>query len=110
MRHFKLVVILFFPIILFANAYEENCMSCHGQFPGQLRVFMNKYTIKYSSEDKIKKAIYTYLKNPTKQNSIMPMGFLNRFGIKEKSNLSEQELNEAIDIYYKKFNLRQYIK
>ena len=31
----------------------------------------------------------------------MPFGFLNRFGVKEKSPLSPKELQEAINEYYK---------
>jgi hypothetical protein len=66
--------------------------------------------MKYSSEKRIKRAIYSYLVTPSIDKSVMPRGFLNRFGIKQKSKLSEKELKNAIDIYYTKYNIKQYIK
>ncbi len=72
-------------------------------------MFMKKYTLKYSSEVKIKKAIFEYLKNPSIEKSVLPYGFLNRFGIKEKSSLEDKELNKMVDIYYEKFNIKSKI-
>jgi hypothetical protein len=40
----------------------------------------------------------------------MPLGFLSRFDIKDKTKLNDEELKEAIDIYYEKYNLLQLIK
>jgi hypothetical protein len=36
----------------------------------------------------------------------MPNGFLRRFGIKEKTTLSDKILKEDIDTYYKKYNFK----
>ncbi len=112
MRNIKFLI----PLLIFiqttqltANSFETNCKKCHFQ-TRQLQMFISKYTLKYSSEHKIKEAIFKYLKNPTKDNSVMPVGFLNRFGIKEKSNLDDNELKNAIDIYYKEYNLKNIIK
>ncbi len=106
MCHSKLLKYLFFimaPLLLLANPYEQNCLECHGDAEQQMGVFFGRYLIQYSSERKVKKALYDYLSDPTYQKSVMPMGFLNRFGIKEKSDLSNKDLKEAIDTYYKNF-------
>jgi hypothetical protein len=66
---------------------------------------MKKYTLKYSSEEKIKKAIFQYLKNPTFKKSILPVEYLNKFGIKEKTTMDDKTLKDMIDIYYNKFNM-----
>ncbi|MBT3280279.1 MAG: hypothetical protein HOF69_07125 [Campylobacteraceae bacterium] len=71
---------------------------------------MKRYTLKYSSESKIKDAIFRYLKAPTQNRSIMPFGFIQRWGFKDESLLSDNELKNAINIYYENYNLKQYIK
>ena len=73
-------------------------------------MFINKYTIQYSSEKRIKEAIYKYLRNPSIEKSIMPRGFLNRFGVKEAINIDEKDLIESIDEYYKIYNITQKLR
>lgn len=109
MYKYKLVILIFLFQNLFANEFETNCKSCHFS-PNQLNMFMNRYTLKYSSEQKIKGAIFDYLKNPQKENSVMPMGFLNRFGLKEAINLDDETLKKSINKYYELYNLKKRIK
>ena len=91
--------------LLNADSFENNCLECHtNNF--QLSMFMKKYALKYSSEKKIKRAIYEYLKNPTYEKSVLPFGYLNKFGIKEKTILKDEELNKMTNIYYDKFNIK----
>ena len=105
----KLLIINFlFLSILNGSEFEKNCLSCHtNEF--QFQMFMKKYTIKHSSEKRIKKAIFEYLKNPSYTTSLLPFGYLNRFGIKDKSNLEDKDLKDMIDIYYKNYNLKSKI-
>jgi len=104
-----LVIVLLLTTYLNANVFERNCQSCHHNNT-QLKMIMSRYTLKFSSEKRIKEAIFTYLKNPSRELSSMPLGFLSRFDIKEKTKLSDEELKEAINIYYKNFNLLQLIE
>jgi hypothetical protein len=71
---------------------------------------MAKYTLKYSSEKFIKKALFKFLKNPTSNKSIMPYSYIIKYGFKEDSNLNDKELKQAIDTYYEKYNLQLFIK
>ena len=104
-----LVVILLLSTYLNANVFEKDCQACHTNNT-QLKMIMSRYTLNFSSEKKIKEALFNYLKNPSKELSSMPLGFLSRFDIKEKTKLNDEELREAIDIYYKKYNLLQLIE
>ena len=88
-----------------ASSFEQNCLSCHGN-DFKFNMMMKKYTQKYSSEKRIKEAIFDYLKEPLSTKSILPSEYIQRFGIKEKSNLDDKTLKRMIDIYYEKFNLR----
>ena len=93
---------------LHADSFKQNCLECHSN-EFQLAMFMKKYTLKYSSEKRIKKALYSYLKNPTYDASILPFGYLNRFGIKDKTTLSDAELERMLSIYYEKYNIKSKI-
>lgn len=105
----NILVIALFLNFLNADIFEENCRVCHTN-PTQLTMIMSRYTLVYSSENKIKEAMIKFLKEPSKENSAMPLGFLSRFDIKEPTKLDEVQLKEAIEIYYKQFNLTRLIK
>lgn len=99
--------IMFFVFLIYAQAsveFEKNCLSCHGD-DFKFNIIMKKYTLKYSSEAKIKKAIFDYLKEPSFENSILPLEYIKKFGIKQKSSLTDDTLEQMVDIYYEKFNL-----
>jgi len=104
----KIILAVFCFATLSASSYEDNCLKCH-KVEFKLNMFMKNYTIKYSSEKRVKEAIYLYLKNPTLEKSVLPYGFLKRFGIKEKSTLDDKLLKEMIDIYYEKHNMKSKI-
>lgn len=107
MHHYTKIIIFTFLISdsLFGGNFEKNCLECHFATE-QLKMFLERYEEKYGSEKEVKKAIFEYLKNPKKETSIMPNGFLRRFGIKEKSTLSDKILKEEIDTYYTKYNFK----
>lgn len=111
MRTFKLAVVF---VVTFQNLFcqslfEQNCKNCHFA-PRQLDMFISRYTLKYSSETKIKEAIFKYLKDPKEENSVMPRGFLARFGVKNRSTLDDAILKKSIDQFYDIYNLKKRIK
>lgn len=93
---------------LSASNFEENCLNCHSR-DFKFAMMMKKYTQKYSSEPKIKEAIFEYLKNPSADKSVLPYEYINRFGVKEKTTLDDATLREMIDVYYQMFNMKEKI-
>lgn len=93
---------------LSASNFEENCLNCHSK-DFKFAMMMKKYTQKYSSERKIKEAIFEYLKNPSTDKSVLPYEYINRFGVKEKTTLDDATLREMIDVYYQIFNIKEKI-
>lgn len=87
------------------NVFESNCVKCHKKLPVSIDKYFYRYLLKYSSERGVKKYMVDYLKEPTKDKTIMPEAFINRFGIKKKSKLSDEKLKEAIDIYWEKYKV-----
>lgn len=105
----KFLYICLLSIFLFANEdkdiYESNCVKCHDKLPVSIDKFFYKYLLKYSSEKDVKKAMMDYMKNPIDENSIMGDSFINRFGIKKKSKLNDNDLKEALDTYWEKYKI-----
>jgi hypothetical protein len=73
--------------------------------PVKIDKFFYRYLLKYSSEENLKNALSTYLKNPTKETTILQEGLLNRFGIKEKTTLGDADLENAIDEYWDTYTI-----
>jgi hypothetical protein len=101
-------VVLILLVSVYGDIFEQNCLKCHNS--QELNIFMKKYTLRYSSETKIKKALFNFLDHPTSSVPLMPYSFIIKNGYKQKLNLTQSKLKEAINIYYKNYNLKQYIK
>ena len=92
------------------DAYERHCVECHNELPTSLqRIFMN-YLLVYSGEKNMKAGLKHYLQYPSKEISVMSDLFIDNYGIKKKSNLSEKEIDKALDIYWDKFKVFNKLK
>ena len=49
--------------------------------------------------------MFDYMKNPSVEKTIMSESFITRFGIKKKTNLSDDKLMEALDIYWNEYKV-----
>lgn len=92
------------------NIYEQNCLACHKDMAVKIDKFFYRYLLKYSSENEVKHAMMEYLKNPNLKDTILVDGLINRFGLKKKTTLNDEELAEAIDIYWKTYNVFEKLK
>jgi hypothetical protein len=102
----KIVVILSLSAVLLnADIYETNCVSCHNKLPVSIDKYFYRYLLKYSSEREVKKAMLNYLKSPSKKASVMGESFISRFGVKKKSALSKRKLKKAVDKYWEKYKV-----
>lgn len=87
------------------SVYTQNCIACHKEIPVSIDKYFYRYLLKYSSEKKVKHAIKHYLQNPSQEKTVMADAFINRFGIKNKSKLSDKDLENAINEYWKTFKI-----
>ena len=97
----KILLVVLLHITLMAGVYEQNCVECHKDMPEKIDKFFYRYLLKYSSEEDLKSALTSYLKNPTKEKTILQEGLQNRFGVKDKTTLSDEEVKKAVDEYWK---------
>ncbi len=106
-------VVLLILLILNIKSYdlfEANCIYCHKMMQVSLKDMFFKYLLKYSSENTVKLVMFYYLKEPKPELSVMPKEYIKIFGIKDKSDLSEEELKKAIDIYWDRYKVFGKIK
>lgn len=102
----KYIFILFFSLSLHAKSiYEYNCVSCHEGMTITLDKFFFRYLLKYSSEEKVKKALADYLKEPKAENSILEPSLISRIGVKKRTPLSDKELAEALNEYWERYKV-----
>ncbi|AXK48963.1 hypothetical protein CRU87_02625 [Aliarcobacter trophiarum LMG 25534] len=92
------------------NIYEKNCITCHNKIPVTIDKYFYRYLLEYSNEEDVKNAMFDFLKNPTKEGSLMSESIIKRFGLKRKTRLSDDELKEALDIYWREYNLFDKLK
>jgi len=92
------------------NIYEKECIPCHKYFPASLERMFMTYLKVYSGELTLKASLKAFLKRPDIELSVMSDMFLENFSVKEKSKLSNKELDEAINIYWDLYNVRNKLK
>lgn len=91
--------------VLSATIYEKNCVACHKNLPTSLqRMFMN-YLLVYGGEKNMKAGLKHYLQYPSKHITVMSNLFIENYPIKERTTLSNSEIDEALDTYWDKFKV-----
>jgi len=90
-----------------ASVLQNNCFNCHQQYKIPNKLIYQRYLAKYSTEDRMKNAIYYYLKNPKIKNTIMPPEFFSKFPLKKPLILDGEMLRKSIDAYLTFFNVKK---
>ncbi len=116
MEQIRVVVLLLFLVDLRAKEnviqpipagqiYRQNCLQCHQKLSFNLKQVYFDYLLKYSSEKAVKLALIDYLKSPNKDTSVMSKEYIRRFGVKKPTSLTDEELEKAIDYYWKRYTV-----
>ena len=92
------------------NIYEKECVSCHSELPMSLQRMFMHYLLVYGGEKNMKAGLKHYLKYPIKDISMMSDLFIDGYGIKKKTTLTDTQLDEAINIYWEKFKVFDRLK
>ncbi len=90
-----------------ASSLQKACLACHikEQIPNE--IIYKRYLLKYSTKERMQKAIFSYLKKPNKIHSIMPKIFFTKFPMKPKNRLSDEDLNLYINLYLEEFDIKK---
>ena len=102
----KLIILIFLITNVNSdNSYESNCVKCHRGLPISLQRIFMKYLLVYGGEKNMKAGLKHYLKYPSRDISVMSYLFIRNYGIKSKTTLSDNKLDEILDIYWDKFKI-----
>ena len=111
----KVVCLIFCVIFVFGSVensvksdteFEKNCVDCHTKKAPDLNNLYFRYLSKYGSQKNAKKAIFDYLQNPSKDNSLLPKQSLERHGIHQKIDIEDEKLVEFINELEKYVNIK----
>lgn len=100
-------IILLLNTLVFADNFEEKCLSCHKELPLSFDTFYRYYLLKFSSNKAIKKAMFSFLKKPIKENSVMDKAIIDWLGLMPKINVQDKELLQLIDTYIQHYDVRK---
>ena len=88
-----------------SSLLKENCLNCHSTQKIPSELIYRRYLLKYSTHTTIQQTLFEYLKNPTKETSIMPKQFFLKFPEKKPLDLNETVLQESIEAYLEYFDV-----
>jgi len=92
------------------DVYTRNCVACHEKLPVTLENFFFNYLLKYSSERRVKAALYSFLKHPVKKRALAPEELVSQYGLMPKTRLNDTDLRRAIDTYWETYKVFGKIK
>jgi len=93
-----------------SKVYQRNCIPCHKYQPATLEKMFMLYLKTYSVELSFKVSLKEFLKNPTEEKSLIGNKFIERFSVKDPTDLNETQLDEAIDTYWDLYNPKENLK
>jgi hypothetical protein len=90
-----------------SKVYSEHCLPCHKHLPYSLEKIYMLYLKTFSGELTFKASLKAFLKEPLEETSVMPDEWIENFSVKEKTILTDKELDEAIDTYWELYDVRK---
>jgi len=86
---------------------QQNCLKCHTEQKIPSELVYRRYLMKFSTKERMQKSIYSFLKNPKKENSIMPQQFFLKFPQKGVLDLNDTLLKESVEAYLDFFDIKK---
>ncbi len=98
-------LMLLIPLIVTAGPYRYNCVACHQRRNLSLEALFFDYLLKYSSERRVKAALYSFIKHPTKKKAVASEDVIKREGLMPPTTLNDTDLRKAINTYWEKYKV-----
>ena len=92
-----------------AKSYDKECLTCHNKLPITFDKFYMQYLIKFSSNKRIKEAMFYYLKDPKKEQSVMNASVVKKLGLMPKLDLDDKTLEELIQRYINSYDIKKHL-
>ncbi len=86
---------------------QKECLQCHAEQQIPSALVYRRYLMKYSTFERMEKAMFSYIKKPDQKHSIMPPQFFLKFPMKEVSMLDDHTLKKLIKSYLNTFDVKK---
>jgi len=86
---------------------QRECLQCHVEQQIPSGLIYRRYLMKYSTFERMEKAVFSYIKNPDQKHSIMPPQFFLKFPMKEVLTLDDDKLQKMIKSYLNTFDVKK---
>lgn len=86
---------------------QSQCLDCHVQEQIPTGLIYRRYLMTYSTQEEMANAMYKYMKNPQKENSIMPPPFFFKFPMKEVLDMDDASLKENIRAFLEHLDVKK---
>ena len=88
------------------DTFDRVCVTCHTEKKISLRkTFMNALLV-YSGKENMKAGLRYSLRHPRRDSSVMGEAFLDAHGLAKPLKIDDKELDEALDIYWKRYTVQ----
>ena len=84
---------------------ERECLQCHDTQKIPSEAIYRRYLLKYSSKETIRQKMFSFLRSPSVEKSIMPSQFFNKFPLADRSELDDATLHQRVDDYIEYFDI-----
>ena len=86
---------------------QSSCLQCHtkNQIPNAL--IYKRYLVKYSTKNAMTQAIMKYLKDPKKENSVMPPPFFLKFPMQRTLDINDTILEQNTRNFLDTFDMKK---
>ncbi len=86
---------------------QKECLQCHVEQQIPSALIYRRYLMKYSTYERMEKAMFSYIKNLDQKYSIMPPQFFLKFPMKEATTLDDDMLQKMIKSYLNTFDVKK---
>ena len=86
---------------------QKECLQCHVEQQIPSALIYRRYLMKYSTFERMEKAMFSYIKKPDQKHSIMPSQFFLKFPMKEALALDNDMLQKMIESYLNTFDVKK---
>ncbi len=88
------------------DTFDRVCVTCHIEQKISLRqTFMNALLV-YSGRENMKAGLKYFLRHPRRDSSVMGEAFLDKYGLAKPLTIDDATLDEALDIYWKRYTVQ----
>lgn len=87
--------------------FDKQCLACHQKMEIPFSSFYMQYLLNFSSNIRVKEAMFYFLKEPIAGQSMMDSAIIREYGLMPRLKISDETLKSLIDDYVKQYDVKR---